>query len=37
VAKVWWLQIETSQRGYQGPLWLPKGEPLGPLAGVASP
>jgi len=37
MVKVWWLQIEPAQRGYQDPQWLPKGETLRPLARVASP
>jgi len=33
MAKVWWFQIESAQRGYQGSQWLPKGAALRPLAG----
>jgi len=35
--KVWWFQIETSQRRYQSAQGLPEGVPLRPLAGVDIP
>jgi len=36
MTKVWWFQIESAQRCYQGSQWLPKGAALRPLTGVAS-